>query len=665
MMERTVMLDRRKEYLAGAEKIPQETLDFLNKELKRILSEKFDYSEIGKDINLLKKFYKDTLTLAKGYTVKGTEYEKNADVLKLVEERLSMGQKYFYNKNCAEHTNWWVWEIDIPMLLNDIFVLMNEDISKDIMKEVMDSGRYFQPDPRYSGNNEGAIYTTKLPLRFSTAEHRAETVKVSLIRGILENNKDEIKLALNSLIEAWAYKDDSYSLDRNGFYRDGSFLHHGSIPYTAKYGNIILREIGEIIHLVRKTEYEKYLLGLKNFYDIIFTSFEPFFFKGGFTDMLNGRGISDYTSHDHKTGHEMLNSLLLIKEDAPEEYKSKLAELIKSEVEKDTFYKYFENEKSPFFYNHMKELLEENIEIKEYKDRLVICNKMNRIMRRAENYAVGIAMHSSNIGNYETRNGENIKGWYTGDGAYYLYDNDLEQYKDYWKNVDYNYIPGTTEIRMNMENVDAQRNPEHKPLDRKSAAGLKWHYYGAAGMEFENWNGNLTSRKSWVFVSWGVIFAESCIKGKGEVYTTIANRKFKEVPEIKVDGKILDEERAVLKADNVEINGKIFMLYKKTEINIEIEKKEDCCFVKIWVEHGENPVNSSLVWGLVMNKGNMSLDEIREKFGVKITEGKHLINGIQCNYEINWDSKVKVEPFCIVYRKEDNRESRIYLNNNY
>ncbi len=66
-----------------------------------------------------------------------------------------------------------------------------------------------------------------------------------------------------------------------------------------------------------------------------------------------------------------------------------------------------------------------------------------------------------------------------------------------------------------------------------------------------------------------------------------------------------------------------------------------------------------------MNKGNMSLDEIREKFGVKITEGKHLINGIQCNYEINWDSKVKVEPFCTVYRKEDNRESRIYLNNNY
>ena len=379
--------------------------------------------------------------------------------------------------------------------------------------------------------------------------------------------------------------------------------------------------------------------------------------------MLNGRGIGNFENHDHKTGHEILNSLLLIEQDAPEEFKGRIAELVKSEVEKDGFYKYFENEKSAYFYNLMKELLEKNIETKEYQDRLVICNKMNRIMRRAENYAVGIAMHSSRIGNYETRDGENKNGWFTGDGAYYLYDNDLEQYKDYWKNVDYNYIPGTTEIRMDMENVDAERNPETRPLDRKNAAGLKWHYYGAAGMEYENWNGKLTSRKSWFFVSWGVIFAESNIKGKGEVYTTVANRKFKTLPEIKIDGEIFNGEEIKIKAENVEMDGKIFMFYKKTEINLKIEKKDDCLFVKIWVEHGKDPVNSSLVWGLVMNKGDMTLSEIKEKFAVTITEDKHTVKGIKCDYQINWDFKIQVQPFCVIYRKEDNRESRMYLNN--
>ena len=662
-MERMVILDRRKKYLAGNENIPQEVSDFLKSEAERIKSEECCYEEVGQDIEKLKKFYEDTLVLAKSYRTSGGEYEKSSEILKLIEERLSAGQKYFYNKTCKEHTNWWVWEIDIPMLLNDIFVLTGEDISCELMKEVIESSKYFQPDPRYSGNNEGAIYSGKIALRFSTAEHRTETVKISLIRGILTDNKEEIVLALQSLVEAWAYKDDSYSLDRNGFYRDGSFLHHESIPYTAKYGNIILKEIGEILHLVRKTEYEKYLIGLKNFYEIIFTSFEPFFFKGGFTDMLNGRGIGNFENHDHKTGHEILNSLLLIEQDAPEEFKERIAELVKSEVEKDGFYKYFENEKSAYFYNLMKELLEKNIETKEYQDRLVICNKMNRIMRRAENYAVGIAMHSSLIGNYETRDGENKNGWFTGDGAYYLYDNDLEQYKDYWKNADYNYIPGTTEIRMDMENVDAERNPETRPLDRKNAAGLKWHYYGAAGMEYENWNGKLTSRKSWFFVSWGVIFAESNIKGKGEVYTTVANRKFKTLPEIKIDGEIFNGEEIKIKAENVEMDGKIFMFYKKTEINLKIEKKDDCLFVKIWVEHGKAPVNSSLVWGLVMNKGDMTLSEIKEKFAVTITEDKHTVKGIKCDYQINWDFKIQVQPFCVIYRKEDNRESRMYLNN--
>ncbi len=379
--------------------------------------------------------------------------------------------------------------------------------------------------------------------------------------------------------------------------------------------------------------------------------------------MLNGRGISRTDICDHITAHEMLNSLLLIGVEAPEEYQIKIGELIKREVEKDSFYKYYENEKSPFFYNLMDELYaDKNIEAKDYKHELFICNKMSRIMSRNENYAVGIAMHSDKIGNYETRNGENTRGWFTGDGAYYFYDNNLDQYHNYWRDMDYYYIPGTTEIRMDMEGIDAQRNPEVNPLEKSLVGGLKWHYYGAAGMEFENWNGKLTSRKSWFFVSWGVIFAESRITGKGEVYTTVANRKFNTVPVIKVNGTELKEEKAVVTADYIQIDGKTYMFYQKTEVNIEVDKKEDCCFVKIWVEHGTDPVNKSLVWGLVLN-GADNFDELKEKFSVTITDEKHTVKGIQCDYAVNWEAKVKVEPFCVIYRKEDNRESRMYVNN--
>ena len=42
-MERMVMLDRRKKYLAGNENVPQEVSDFLKNEVERIKSEECCY----------------------------------------------------------------------------------------------------------------------------------------------------------------------------------------------------------------------------------------------------------------------------------------------------------------------------------------------------------------------------------------------------------------------------------------------------------------------------------------------------------------------------------------------------------------------------------------------------------------------------------------------
>ena len=194
------------------------------------------------------------------------------------------------------------------------------------------------------------------------------------------------------------------------------------------------------------------------------------------------------------------------------------------------------------------------------------------------------------------------------------------------------------------------------------AGALKWHYYGAAGMDFVNWNEKLTSRKSWFFVSWGVIFAESNITGEGEVYTTILNRKFKDIPLIKADNTEIIEKETKVKLENLEIDGRTYIFYGRTEINIKIEKRGSYYFIKVWKEHGENPVNSSLVWAVVM-KNNAVISDLREKFMPTITEDKHILKGEKCNYAVNWKAEEETQPFCIIYRKDDNRESRMYIKN--
>ena len=653
MIEKITVLDRRREYLAGTGFTPPDVVTFLNQKVRQILIEDdniiFENYEKVQNIEKVKKFYENTFILAKAYMSNGTEYYSDMDILKLIEERLKYGNEYFYNKESGNYGDIYGTEIEIPLMITDILILTENKIKEKVLKPVLETLEYFQPDPRYSAHHSSEF-------GFSKGADLTEAIKVFFLKGIISEDEEKIILALNTLSDVWEYKDDSFSTDRDGFYRDGSFISRSAAD-AGNEGEKIIHNAAEIFYLVKGTKYEKYIKGLTNFYEILFKSFEPFFFNGSFSDVAVSRKFSSY-----ETGHRILNSMLLAGLSAPKEYQEKIWKTVKREIEKNKFYKYFENEKSPFFRSKMNELLSRDLETEEYKDQVIVFNNMDRVIKRNKNYSVGISMHSSKTGNYENVNGDNRKNWFTGDGAYFLYDEDYEQYENYWENIDPYYIPGTTEIKMDMENVDAERNFRTKFAERNMAGALKWHYYGAAGMDFVNWNEKLTSRKSWFFVSWGVIFAESNITGEGEVYTTILNRKFKDIPLIKADNREITENEIKIKAENLEIDNRTYIFYGRTEINIKIEKRGSYYFVKVWKEHGENPVNSSLVWAVVM-KNNAVVSDLREKFTVTITEDKHILKGEKCNYAVNWKAEEETQPFCVIYRKDDNRESRMYIKN--
>ena len=653
MIEKITVLDRRREYLAGTGFTPPDVVTFLNQKVRQILIEDdnivFENYEKVQNIEKVKKFYENTFILAKACMSNGTEYYSDMDILKLIEERLKYGNEYFYNKEIGNYGDIYGTEIEIPLMITDILILTENKIKEKVLKPVLETLEYFQPDPRYSAHHSSEF-------GFSKGADLAEAIKVFFLKGIISEDEEKIILALNTLSAVWEYKDDSFSTDRDGFYRDGSFISRSAAD-AGNEGEKIIHNAAEIFYLVKGTKYEKYIKGLTNFYEIIFKSFEPFFFNGSFSDVAVSRKFSSY-----ETGHRILNSMLLAGLSAPKEYQEKIWKTVKREIEKNKFYKYFENEKSPFFRSKMNELLSRDLETEEYKDQVIVFNNMDRVIKRNKNYSVGISMHSSKTGNYENVNGDNKKNWFTGDGAYFLYDEDYEQYENYWENIDSYFIPGTTEIKMDMENVDAERNFRTKFAERNMAGALKWHYYGAAGMDFVNWNEKLTSRKSWFFVSWGVIFAESNITGEGEVYTTILNRKFKDIPLIKADNTEITEKETKVKLENLEIDGRTYIFYGRIEINIKIEKRGKYYFVKVWKEHGENPVNSSLVWAVVM-KNNAVISDLREKFTVTITEDKHILKGEKCNYAVNWKAEEETQPFCVIYRKDDNRESRMYIKN--
>lgn len=128
---------------------------------------------------------------------------------------------------------------------------------------------------------------------------------------------------------------------------------------------------------------------------------------------------------------------------------------------------------------------------------------MDRAVHKRPGFALGIAMSSNRIENYETINGENLCAWYTGDGMTYLYDNDLAQYSDsFWPTVNPYRMAGTTEDTRVREAktlpfgpgllyADGYKSPQHW-VGGSSIEGR----YGMAGMWYDAQDCTLEAKKA-------------------------------------------------------------------------------------------------------------------------------------------------------------------------
>jgi hyaluronate lyase len=117
---------------------------------------------------------------------------------------------------------------------------------------------------------------------------------------------------------------------------------------------------------------------------------------------------------------------------------------------------------------------------------------MDRIVHLRPGFGFGISMSSNRVANYESINGENLKGWHTGNGMTYLYNGDLTQFnKDYWPTVNSLRLPGTT--------TDGSQGAKNRYLSPKTWVGGSSvnGLYGTAGIELDMDNSTLTGKKSW------------------------------------------------------------------------------------------------------------------------------------------------------------------------
>lgn len=451
--------------------------------------------------------------------------------------------------------NWWDYEIGTPKSLTNTLILLNGDISSDEKKKYTAPIKTFAPKSDEILSSVGKAEPAK-------GGNLVDIAKVKLLESIIEEDKDMTKNSIDSFNKVFTYvQSNSTGKERNGFYKDGSYIDHQDVPYTGAYGVVLLEGISQMMPMIKETPFKETSQNdtiLKSWID---DGFMPLIYKGEMMDLSRGRSISRENETSHSASVTVMKSLLRLSDAMDESTKAKYKKIVKTSVKSDSSYKQNDYLSSYSDISKMKALMEDStLSTNDLTQQLKIYNDMDRVTYHNKDldFAFGLSMTSKNVARYESINNENLKGWHTGAGMSYLYNSDVKHYRDnFWATADMKRLAGTTTL-------DNEEPKENKNSDKTFVGGTKFDdQHASIGMEFENQDKTLTAKKSYFILNDKIVFLGTGIKNTDSSMnpvTTIENRK--------ANGYTLyTDDKQTTNSDNQETNS-VFLESTDTKKNI-------------------------------------------------------------------------------------------------
>ncbi|HFP6630263.1 TPA: polysaccharide lyase 8 family protein [Staphylococcus aureus] len=451
--------------------------------------------------------------------------------------------------------NWWDYEIGTPKSLTNTLILLNGDISSDEKKKYTAPIKTFAPKSDEILSSVGKAEPAK-------GGNLVDIAKVKLLESIIEEDKDMTKNSIDSFNKVFTYvQSNSTGKERNGFYKDGSYIDHQDVPYTGAYGVVLLEGISQMMPMIKETPFKETSQNdtiLKSWID---DGFMPLIYKGEMMDLSRGRAISRENETSHSASVTVMKSLLRLSDAMDESTKAKYKKIVKTSVKSDSSYKQNDYLSSYSDISKMKDLMEDStLSTNDLTQQLKIYNDMDRVTYHNKDldFAFGLSMTSKNVARYESINNENLKGWHTGAGMSYLYNSDVKHYRDnFWATADMKRLAGTTTL-------DNEEPKENKNSDKTFVGGTKFDdQHASIGMEFENQDKTLTAKKSYFILNDKIVFLGTGIKNTDSSMnpvTTIENRK--------ANGYTLyTDDKQTTNSDNQETNS-VFLESTDTKKNI-------------------------------------------------------------------------------------------------
>ena len=388
-----------------------------------------------------------------------------------------------YAPTVHSYDNWWDWQIGIPLALNDFCVAMFDDLSSAQLATAMAAIAHYAPDPTVTG---GAT---------STGANRNWACSIAILRGALSQDSATIDNAKTAMATVFPYSTRS-----DGFYPDGGFIQHVFFAYTGGYGVSLLQYLTYSMVATQGTPWAFSPNQVSEVYDWTQRNYRPWIYAGAFMDMNRGRSLSRFYENDHRIGRLTIATLLQLASVFPPLQAHTIRAQCKGWIDADSYQPFFSFDSIPIEQVRISSIVEGRAVLADHRipaqaesAQTVVSTSMARAVHRRPRFAYAVAMDSTLIKPYEAGNSENLEGWYTGEGAVYLYlPNQLGHWpNEYWPTANKYRIPGTTvdtkTLSLGTGRGSANTWTGGALLDGNAALGM--------GLKFAVQT--LTGRKSW------------------------------------------------------------------------------------------------------------------------------------------------------------------------
>ncbi len=514
--------------------------------------------------------------------------EHNVNILQMAIAYQTRGSKFYQQKEVSKKIhkalnfwlendfqcpNWWYPEIGIPKVLAPVLILIEDELSTKQMQK-------------------GINILDRAKIRM-TGQNKVWLSGNVLMRSLLLKDTETIKKAADSI------KEELVVGTGEGVQPDWSYHQHGPQLQFGNYGLAYVDDMIKWISILRETPFrfdELKMSILRNY-------------------MLNGQ---QWVTWKNRYDISACGRQLFV--DSPKQKAASLANEFTKMEKLDTDYADVYNAANNY------ESLSGN--------RHFWCSDFQ--VQRNPNYYFSVKMCSERVVGAESCNSENIRGYYMGDGATYLYQT-TQEYENIFPFWDWKKIPGTTIHQSNDTLPVLTARGYHIPSN--FVGGVSNGQNGVAVMDYIR-NG-LTARKSWfMFDDMIVCLGAGINSSEGFPVTTSVNQSY-------LNGDVIiktadGEKRATpqqvvsnplwILHDNIGYlfpNGGILVLEAKSvegswnRVALRYpDKKIYADVFKLWFEHGQNPQYKSYEYILVPNAGKEQMEQLEKQSPFVILNSK-------------------------------------------